>query len=61
MNFDGSGETKVYSGISYGTYLNLVNDKLYVLDYAIDQSTGQMPAIARQMEFDGTGLTELPR
>jgi hypothetical protein len=61
VNMDGSGNTKIYSEVSCGTFINVVKDKVFTLDYAIDLSTGQMPAIARSMDFSGSNVTNLPR
>jgi hypothetical protein len=61
INFDGTGDQKIYEGVSYGTYINVVNNKVLTMDYAIDLDSGLMPAVARQMNFDGSGVTDLPR
>lgn len=61
INFDGSGEIYIYGSVSYGTYLNVIDNKVYVMDYAVDLATGYMPAIARRMNFDGSNVEDLPR
>ncbi|HBP38329.1 MAG TPA: hypothetical protein DD640_06240, partial [Clostridiales bacterium] len=61
IQFDGSGNQKIYQEYSYGTFINVVNGKVFTLDYAIDLATGNMPAIARSMDFSGGGVTDLPR
>ena len=61
ISFDGSSETEIYNSISYGTYINMIDDKVYVMDYAMDQVTGNMPAIARRMSFSGTNIEDLSR
>lgn len=61
ISFDGSGDQKIYSSLSYGTYVNIVGDKVYTLDYAIDPATGLMPAITIQMGLSGEGASQLYR
>jgi hypothetical protein len=58
---DGSANQKIYSEVSCGTFINVVGSKVYTLDYAIDPVTGQMPAIARSMDFSGSQVADLPR
>ena len=61
IGFDGSGDQKIYSGLSYGIYVNIVGGKVYTLDYAIDPATGLMPAITIQMGLSGEGAAALYR
>lgn len=61
VKFDGTGDTQIYSGLSYGTYVNILNSKVFVLDYAKDPTTGNMPAIVRNMDLDGKKLQDLFR
>jgi hypothetical protein len=61
INFDGTAETPVYSSLSYGIFVNVLNSKIYVLDYAMDPATGYMPAIARSMGLDGSNVQDVPR
>lgn len=61
IGFDGSGDRNIYSGISYGIYINILDDGIYVLDYAPDASSGILTAITRRMDFNGNGVTELMR
>ncbi len=61
IKFDGSSDKQIYEGISYGIYINVVNNKAYVLDYAVDPDSGVMVAIARNMNFDGKSVNDLIR
>jgi hypothetical protein len=61
VNFDGTGDTLVYSSLSYGTYINIINSKIFALDYAKDPKTGLMPAIARNMDLTGKNVKDLFR
>lgn len=58
---DGTGEKKLYSNLSWGFYINVLGDKLYVLDYSRENSSVSLTAITKQMKLDGTGLTEMKR
>lgn len=58
---DGTANTLLYSGMSYGTYVNIANDRIFVIDFAQDPNTGYMPAIARSMALDGSDVQDLPR
>lgn len=61
IKFDGTGDKLVYQGLSYGTYVNILNNKVFVLDYAINPTTNKMPAIAKNMDLDGKNVKELFR
>lgn len=61
VNFDGSNNVQIYNSLSYGTYVNIVKDKVYVLDYAQDPVTMEMPAIAKEMDLNGQSVQELYR
>lgn len=61
IRMDGTDEKALYEGVSYGFYINVLDDRIFVLDYAIDPDSGQMPAIARQMRLDGSQVEDLPR
>lgn len=61
IKMDGSNDKKVYDGLSWGFYVNLLNDKIYVLDYAYDSYFGKMVAITKNMNFDGTNVQEIYR
>jgi hypothetical protein len=61
MNLDGSDNQKIYAEYSYGTFINVVNGRVFTLDYAVNPDTGMMPAIARSMDFSGGNVTNLPR
>ncbi len=60
-NMDGSDEKTVYSSVSYGIYMNLVNNKLMLMDYAMSDSSGVMSAVINVMDLDGGNLSELDR
>ena len=61
IGFNGNDDQLIYSSASYGTYINIVNDKVFVLDYATDKSTGIMSAVAYEMGINGGGVTALSR
>ena len=61
VGFDGGNDQLIYSSASYGTYINIVNDRVLVLDYATDASTGILSAIAYQMDLNGSGVSALAR
>lgn len=60
-NMDGSDEKAVFSSVSYGIYMNLVNNVLMLMDYNMNQSTGIMSATIKAMDFDGNNIRVLPR
>lgn len=57
----GTNDKKIYDGISWGFYINMLNDKVFVLDYAKDVSLNKFVAIARNMNLDGTNLQDIYR
>ena len=61
IDMNGSNEKLVYSGISSGIWTNVVDGKLFVLDYAQDFVTNKYIAIARFMNLDGSSVTDLYR
>jgi len=61
VKIDGSNDKKVYDGLSWGYYVNILNDKIYVLDYLKDTSFNKQVAITRNMNLDGSGLKDLER
>lgn len=61
IGFDGGSDQLIYSSASYGTYVNVVNDLVFVLDYATDDSTGILTAVAISMDNLGGGVSALPR
>jgi hypothetical protein len=61
INFDGSGEQKIYGEVSCGTFINIVNEKVFTLDYARNTSAEPMSAITRSMDFSGANIADLPR
>ncbi len=56
-----SSDTLVYSGVSWGYYVNIVKDKIYVLDYAQDLTINKFIAITSNMNLDGSNITRLYR
>ncbi|MHB1484392.1 MAG: DUF5050 domain-containing protein [Saccharofermentanales bacterium] len=58
---DGTNGKKIYEGTSNGFYINVLNNKVFVLDYAKDPVSGNMPAITRNMDLDGANLKDLYR
>ena len=61
INVDGTNDKKVYSGVSWGFYMNIVDDKIYVLDYAQDLTINKFIAITYNMNLDGSNIVELYR
>lgn len=60
-NMDGGDEKTVYSSISYGIYINLVNNKLMLMDYVKGGATGVMNATINTMNLDGSNQNMLDR
>lgn len=50
---DGSDEKTVFSSVSYGIYMNLVNNKLMLLDYVMNPESSVMVAIIKVMDLNG--------
>lgn len=61
MGFDGSNDQIIYSSYTARTYLNIANDRVFVIDQANDSATGLWMALVRSMNFDGSDVVELPR
>lgn len=61
INIDGTNDKFIYSGVSAGIWNNIIDGKLYVLDYAQDFTTNKYIAITRSMNLDGTNLLDLNR
>ncbi len=60
-NMDGSDEREVFSSVSYGIYMNLVDDKLMMMDYTMSSTTSVMNAVVKVMNFDGSAQGMLGR
>ena len=58
---DGSDKKMVFSSVSYGIYINVVNDKLMLMDYAQLTSSSAMIAIIKVMNLDGSEQTIMSR
>lgn len=61
IGMDGMNDVKIYDGISNGFYINVLNNKVFVLDYAYDTAQSTMPAISREMDLNGQNLVDLYR
>ncbi|MEI6603147.1 MAG: DUF5050 domain-containing protein [Clostridia bacterium] len=61
INMDGTNDVLVRQGYSTAAFINLLNDQLYVLDYARESAKGSMVAIAKSMSLDGANPVELYR
>lgn len=61
VKMDGTDDKKVYEGVSWGYYINIVKDKIYVLDYAQDLTINKFVAITSKMNIDGSNITNLYR
>jgi len=61
IGFDGGNDQLIYTSASYGTYINIVNNQVLTLDYAVDSSTNILTAVAVAMDSNGGGVGSLPR
>lgn len=61
IKMDGSADTKIREGVSTNAYINVLNDKLYVMDYSSATAKGTMTAIVKSMGLDGTNPVEIFR
>jgi len=61
IDITGGNDVLVYSGVSAGIWNNIVDGRLYVLDYAQDLSISRYIAISRNMDLNGVGVTDLYR
>lgn len=61
MKMDGSNEKSLYTSVSYGIYMNIVNNKLMLMDYAMNSSSGVMNAVIKTMDLDGGNVSTLAR
>lgn len=61
IGFDGKDDQQVYQSNSWGFYVNLLNEKVYVLDYTRSGSSSNMCAIVHIMDKDGGNIKELYR
>ena len=58
---DGSEEREVFSSVSYGIYMNLVDNKLMMMDYVMNATSGVMYASIKVMDLDGNNVDVLAR
>lgn len=58
---DGSDEKSVFSSVSYGIYINLVNDRLMLMDYAKSSASSIMSASIKTMSLDGVNADTIAR
>jgi hypothetical protein len=61
VNMDGTNDQKVYEGVSWGYYVNIVNNNIYVLDYAQDLTINKFIAVTYRMNMDGSDINALYR
>lgn len=61
MDFNGSNNKQIYQSYSWGFYVNILNDKVFMLDYTKDSASGIQTAITKNMNLDGSGIQELSR
>lgn len=54
----GTDERNIYSGLSYGVYINILADGVYVLDYAPDVNSNLYVAIAKRIDYNGRNVIE---
>lgn len=60
-NLDGSDQKTIFSSVSYGIYMNLVDQKLMMLDYTLANTSGAMTAEIKVMDLDGSNVSTLAR
>lgn len=60
IKLDGSDERSLFTSVSYGIYMNIVNDKLMLMDYTLSES-GVMSAIIKVMNLDGSNVNVMNR
>ncbi len=60
IKLDGSDERSLFTSVSYGIYMNIVNDKLMLMDYTRSDS-GIMSAIIKVMNLDGSNVNVMNR
>ncbi|OGO93254.1 MAG: hypothetical protein A2Y17_02720 [Clostridiales bacterium GWF2_38_85] len=61
VDFNGNNDLQVYEGYSWGFYVNLLNDKLFVLDYTRNSTSGNQIATTKNMTLSGEDLIILSR
>ena len=61
IKMDGTDDKKVYEGVSWGYYINIVDGKIYVLDYAEDLTINKFIAVTSRMNIDGSNINSLYR
>lgn len=58
---DGSDEKAIFSSTSYGIYMNIVNNKLMLMDYTKATDANVMSAIIKVMNLDGSNVQIMDR
>lgn len=58
---DGSDEKALFSSTSYGIYMNIVNNKLMLMDYTRATNADVMSAIIKVMNLDGSNVQIMDR
>ncbi len=58
---DGSDEKAVFSSVSYGIYMNIVNSRLMCMDYIRSEGSEVLSAKIKAMDLDGGNLETLGR
>ena len=61
INMDGSNERSLFTSVSYGIYMNLVNDKLMLMDYTRSGDSDTMVAVIKTMDLDGSNISVMER
>ena len=57
----GSDEKAIFSSTSYGIYMNIVNNKLMLMDYTKATDANVMSAIIKVMNLDGSNVQIMDR
>ncbi len=60
-NMDGSDVKTVYSGVSVGAYINIVDNKLMLLEFFASESKKHWCSLIKTMNFDGSEIEILKR
>lgn len=61
IDFKGKNNKQLYEGDSFGFYINVVDNKLFVLDYLRDSSDSKLVVTTKNMTLDGANLKILAR
>ena len=61
IDFNGNNDQWLFSSYSYGNFINVANDRVFLIDYYYDQDAGDWLALTISMNLDGTDPVYLSR